>query len=665
MSGGFNNPIIGGGGSLVYPSIHSPNFNAGPPIVGWSIDKNGDAFFSGTISGQSFIINSVGIFFYNGVPATGALVASIAAQAGTDAYGNAYPAGESLGITGQSQIQFSPVAGNAFTLGSALTGVLTAAAQAFTSDINQVLPGSLGAVILGSGSSAKMATLITSPFGTTGAAIALQAKNDGGTDTAILTFGTITTPDNSTYVFTPILALTPYALVLYGTTSGTTVVTKTSGSGTIPIPVGVSNVYGECWAGAGGAANGAAGTAGGAGEYAAEPSLAVTGGGTVAYAVGTGGTGGGGAFSGNPGTDGTNTTLTGTAVTVTAHKGSGGGGVGNGGAGGTGSTNTIHHDGGKGGNSRGLGGQGGNPNGGSGGGSSGGTNSAGNPGQLATSNAGASGGAAVTGGGTGGDGGHGGSTTHTAGSDGMAPGGGGGAGGFNTTNSFCEAGGNGASGQARVTYSTGAPGVLLSIAMAAFTDQFGNSIPAGPYFNGPMGQQRMPSTAPATFPGNTVTQAALTTLASATYPANDATVGAVYELEVNGNGVWGSTQQSLQLAVVFAGNTMSTITLGANYMAAGLNFRWKARCRIICTNTGAGGTWKSEIEGHCSVTGTSLLTSGASSNNPTNSFFSCESSGSTAVDTTANQTLALQAAWNSTTGAPTLTSRVAMFKRIA
>jgi hypothetical protein len=51
---GFSNPIIGGSGSLVYPSIHSPNYVAG--TSGWSIDKNGDAQFNEItfISGATF-----------------------------------------------------------------------------------------------------------------------------------------------------------------------------------------------------------------------------------------------------------------------------------------------------------------------------------------------------------------------------------------------------------------------------------------------------------------------------------------------------------------------------------------------------------------------------------------------------------------------------------
>lgn len=97
---GFSNPLVGGGGALVYPSIHSPNFNiANPPASpaqSWAILRNGLAYLfgvtvsGGTITGPDYIINSQGAFFYSGTPAAGNLIASITSAAGTDAFGNAY-----------------------------------------------------------------------------------------------------------------------------------------------------------------------------------------------------------------------------------------------------------------------------------------------------------------------------------------------------------------------------------------------------------------------------------------------------------------------------------------------------------------------------------------------------------------------------------------------
>lgn len=91
--GGFSDPIIGGGGALVYPQIKSPNFSL-TAQTGWAILKNGDAyFFNITTSGSVIISNGQGWFIYNGTPAPGnAPVAYGAAPGDTeDPFGNTLP----------------------------------------------------------------------------------------------------------------------------------------------------------------------------------------------------------------------------------------------------------------------------------------------------------------------------------------------------------------------------------------------------------------------------------------------------------------------------------------------------------------------------------------------------------------------------------------------
>jgi hypothetical protein len=100
VSGGFANPIIGGGGALVYPSIHSPNFNVANPMASpspsWAILKNGLAYFfglvlsGGTVTGPDYIINTAGIFIYSGAPAAGNLLISLAGASGNDQFGNPF-----------------------------------------------------------------------------------------------------------------------------------------------------------------------------------------------------------------------------------------------------------------------------------------------------------------------------------------------------------------------------------------------------------------------------------------------------------------------------------------------------------------------------------------------------------------------------------------------
>lgn len=100
---GFANPIVGGGGGLVYPSVHSPNFNVANPMASpspsWAILKNGLAYFfglvitGGTIVGPNYVISPAGFFFYSGAPALGNLTGSIAALGGADLFGNPYRPG--------------------------------------------------------------------------------------------------------------------------------------------------------------------------------------------------------------------------------------------------------------------------------------------------------------------------------------------------------------------------------------------------------------------------------------------------------------------------------------------------------------------------------------------------------------------------------------------
>lgn len=163
----------------------------------------------------------------------------------------------------------------------------------------------------------------------------------------------------------------------------------------------------------------------------------------------------------------------------------------------------------------------------------------------------------------------------------------------------------------------------------------------------------------------TVTQASATDLTGTyTVPANDAVTDNEYEVEAWGNGTWGSTAQSLTFQIVFGGNTMASFPLGANYMATSTAFRWWVSGRVHCQTAGASGVFTSLLRGIVSISGSSLLTSGGSSANATNAEVNCESTGTTSIDTTAAQGLKIQALWASTTGAPTITKRRAIQRKL-
>lgn len=111
MTEGFANPIVGGGGALVYPSIHSPDYV--PGVSGWSIDRDGNAEF-----------NSITL-----PPGTGG--ATIFAQAATP---SAHAAGDLWINTGNAnEVLTSTAAGSAswvaqqFGTGAILPGAITAA----------------------------------------------------------------------------------------------------------------------------------------------------------------------------------------------------------------------------------------------------------------------------------------------------------------------------------------------------------------------------------------------------------------------------------------------------------------------------------------------------------------------------------------------------------
>lgn len=86
----FSNPITGGQGALVRPAIKSPNYV--PNVSGWSINKDGSAEFNDIVIRGGTVVSGTALY-YNGTPAFGNLIFSIAATAGTDSFGNAYQAG--------------------------------------------------------------------------------------------------------------------------------------------------------------------------------------------------------------------------------------------------------------------------------------------------------------------------------------------------------------------------------------------------------------------------------------------------------------------------------------------------------------------------------------------------------------------------------------------
>lgn len=284
-----------------------------------------------------------GIFIYNGVPGSGTLIGSWTTSAGTDQYGNSYPAGINVNqgtLTGVNIV--SSILSAANILNSTIQGA---------SIINSTYHG--GEIIESQ----------------------IIFDSNGG------------------------------LLLNYAQT--TTVVTLTPSNGSWTAPLGnYSTAKVECWGsgaggGGGGVNTGQGAESGGGAEYAQEPTYPITPGSVYGVAIPQGATGGA-TFSGGM-TGGT--TIFDTAQLTGGGVFANGGQAGSnyvGGQGGRGSTNTIHNNGGNGAN----GGPTSGASAGASGGNSGNSTSAGNNGNQASGSTGASSPTAQTGSGTGGAGGN-------------------------------------------------------------------------------------------------------------------------------------------------------------------------------------------------------------------------------------------------------------------
>ena len=431
--------------------------------------------------------------YSTGGPTQGNLIASISPTAGTDIVQNSFIPGivsygsnptqtiqlfNGLATIGQApgtQIILNPNAAQVFNLTNAITGTLQAVMQLTTSDVNETVPGIVASAIFTTASQ-KMAEVLTSPLnGNSAAAIVLQTENDAATDTAIVTIGEVSSPDNNSFNFTPVMALTPWAMVLYGGSAGTFVVNLT-GAANWSVPATVSQVKSEIWApGAGGGGSSStfwqvyAASGGGGGGYSQEPALAVTPSGTSAYSLAA--PSAGATNTGNASTP-ADSTFAGSSVTVTAHAGHGGLSSANGGfgqLGGVASGNTIAHHGGSSATSGTFDASGGG----------------GAAGPLANGGNSQINGGGGSGGGGAGIGGAGGisSSGHGNGAAGVQFGGGGGGAAGNSSGT--QTGGSGAAGNIRVTYNTGLPEIIASLAVVAGTDEYGTTYKAGTWLPGP------------------------------------------------------------------------------------------------------------------------------------------------------------------------------------
>ena len=113
--GGWQDPVVGGV-ALRIPAIQSPNFVSG--VSGWQINQNGTAQFNQL----TLIVQTSGaaVLIYAGAAGPGTLIGAWANAAGTDAFGNAYPAGLYAAAGSLSGLSISSSALVACTIAQAL-----------------------------------------------------------------------------------------------------------------------------------------------------------------------------------------------------------------------------------------------------------------------------------------------------------------------------------------------------------------------------------------------------------------------------------------------------------------------------------------------------------------------------------------------------------------
>lgn len=183
----FENPIVGGT-ALRIPAIQSPGFD--PGVAGWIIRIDGSAEFNDVVIRGGTVISGTALY-YNGTPALGNLILSIAAAAGVDSFGNAYVQGLGVYSTdGSVQLNNAQVLVSG-TDGSAMN-ILTNLGSAYLDLVPADLVGTtwLSATLNTSlGASNRPSLSITSPsdsVNTRNSGIEMFGGGPSTTDTSIL-----------------------------------------------------------------------------------------------------------------------------------------------------------------------------------------------------------------------------------------------------------------------------------------------------------------------------------------------------------------------------------------------------------------------------------------------------------------------------------------------
>ena len=163
------------------------------------------------------------------------------------------------------------------------------------------------------------------------------------------------------------------------------------------------------------------------------------------------------------------------------------------------------------------------------------------------------------------------------------------------------------------------------------------------------------------FTVNTVTAASFSNLTNFTIASGDVSTGSVYKITAWGNGVWGSTAQALTMELTLGGTQIAEVSIGAGAFSASAVFTWEAELYITPHGLGASATWDGMLR--LTVTQQANAATGltAAANSVTVEGNPLAPVGP--ISTLTSQVFELAAMWAATTGAPTITKRVAWLEK--
>lgn len=169
----FRNEVTAGN-TLIREAIQSQGYD--PGTDGWIIRADGSAEFNDVVIRGGTVVSGTALY-YDGAPGPGTLMMSIAAEEGTDPFGNAYPAGLTLFDPDGSEVQlFSGNGASLYVTPQTLAGVVWASAKLTTTI----------------GASSRPGLSVSSPAATSGgigggtASVVLFGEGPTTTDTSVL-----------------------------------------------------------------------------------------------------------------------------------------------------------------------------------------------------------------------------------------------------------------------------------------------------------------------------------------------------------------------------------------------------------------------------------------------------------------------------------------------